>query len=248
MKRFYKTAIAAVAPEGKGFHVHLDGRTVKTPAKAELLVPSRAIADALAQEWVAQGELIIPDTMPLTQIVSTQIDKVEAGDRIAMQAQLYKYFNTDLLFYRTSYPEKVGEAQAAVWNPVVALFEEMFHVKLFLTSELVALEQPEAAHTALQRSIAAMDDSRFTVMQLVTPLCGSVISGLLFTLGKLTPQDIMRIARVEERYKDAIYDAEKYGPDPSLAKTDAAMMRDLEAAALYLDLLTAKQTLNIVQA
>jgi chaperone required for assembly of F1-ATPase len=240
MKRFYKNADVAAAADGKGFAIHLDGRDVKTPAKAALLVPTRRLAEAVAAEWEAQDGEIMPASMPLTQIISTQIDKIESGDRLALEAQVLRYFNTDLLFYRTSYPEKVGEAQAAVWDPVLGQFENIYGVQLETTTSLVALEQPGRALELVAKAIVDMDVARFTVMQIVTPLCGSVITGLLFTLGYLTPDDVMQIARVEERYKDAIYDVEKYGPDPSLAKSDAAMMRDLKATALYLELLAAE--------
>ena len=101
----------------------------------------------------------------------------------------------------------------------------------------MALEQSEAMHKAIEGFIAALDEARFAVLQIVTPLAGSLISGILFTAGKLSAADIMAIARVEEHYKDGIYDADKYGRDPNLEKTDTAMLRDLGAAELYRDVI-----------
>ena len=45
-KRFWKQAAAAETPEGWG--VTLDGRPLRTPGKASLIAPTRALAEALA--------------------------------------------------------------------------------------------------------------------------------------------------------------------------------------------------------
>ena len=51
-KRFWKQATAE-ACDG-GFCGKLDGRAVKTPAKRPLVVPTLAMAQAIAAEWDAQ--------------------------------------------------------------------------------------------------------------------------------------------------------------------------------------------------
>ncbi len=49
-----------------GFHITLDGRTLRTPARAQLLLPSHALALAVAAEWEWQdAKTIRPFTMPL---------------------------------------------------------------------------------------------------------------------------------------------------------------------------------------
>ena len=48
-KKFYK--LATVTDE---LGIALDGRRVKTPMKVKLILPSRALADAVAAEWNAQ--------------------------------------------------------------------------------------------------------------------------------------------------------------------------------------------------
>src|SRR6476661_4686219 len=56
VRRFYKEA--AAIPAGGGHGVALDGKPVRTPAREPLVVPSRALADAIAAEWHAQeGEV-----------------------------------------------------------------------------------------------------------------------------------------------------------------------------------------------
>ncbi len=78
MKRFYKDT-AVDAGEG-GFRVLLDGKPMRTPAKATLVVPTRALAEAIAAEWAG-----VPDKaeinaahLPLTRLAATGIDRVVA--------------------------------------------------------------------------------------------------------------------------------------------------------------------------
>ena len=48
MKRFWKAA--AVSEESDGWGVALDGKPLRTPAKKPLVVPTRALAEAIAGE------------------------------------------------------------------------------------------------------------------------------------------------------------------------------------------------------
>lgn len=238
MKRFYKEV--SLFDSGQGFEVHLDGRSVKLPqSKRTLGIAQKPLAQAVADEWAAQVEQIIPDTMPLMQIVSTCLEKVSV-QRAAMHAQLLNYVDTDLLFYRTDKPPQLRALQEAAWDPVIDRFVDQFCVRPQVTYGLVALSQPQALHEAIDQAIAPMTDEYFTVLQIAVPAAGSVMTGLLFTQGDLTPEEVLAIARVEENHKDSLYNADKYGRDPALEKADAAMLRDLQACRQYLDLLAAE--------
>ena len=235
MNRFYKKAHAVQSDDA--YEVQLDGRSVKLPeSKQPLSVPTLALAEHIAAEWDAQDGAIVPDSMPLMQIASTCLDKV-SGLRAAMHAQLMKYVDTDLLFYRTDNPPDLRALQEAAWDPVLAMFADEYNVQPQVTDGLVALSQPAALHTAIDGLLSDLSDEAFTVAQIAVPASGSLITGILFTQGKLDADQVLAIARVEERHKDSIYDAEKYGPDPAIEKSDEAMMRDLRACRQYLDLL-----------
>ena len=52
MKRVYKLVETRATDAGWG--VALDGRPLRTPAKTELILPSAALAAAIAGEWDAQ--------------------------------------------------------------------------------------------------------------------------------------------------------------------------------------------------
>ena len=96
MKRFWKDAEVV---EDSGFGIALDGRRVKTPARADLAVPTRALAEAMAGEWREAGEAIDPRVMPLTGLANAAIDRVEP-DQEEFAAGLAKYGEADLFCYR----------------------------------------------------------------------------------------------------------------------------------------------------
>ena len=68
MKRFYKDV--AVKPEGGGLSVRLDGRPVRTPARAPLVLPTAPLGRAVAEEWRAQAAELDPRRMPLTGLAN----------------------------------------------------------------------------------------------------------------------------------------------------------------------------------
>ena len=238
MKRFYKQAQAV--QNGDVYEVQLDGRSVKLPeSKAPLSMPVRGLAEAIAAEWDAQEGAVVPDSMPLMQIASTCQDKVSKL-REAMHDQLMKYVDTDLLFYRTDNPPDLRTLQETAWDPVLDEFETRYGVRPIVTDGLVALSQPQALHDVIDDILSKLPDEAFTVAQIAVPASGSLITGILFTLGALDAERVLSICRVEERHKDGIYDADKYGQDPSIEKADKAMMQDLQACRQYLDLLAAE--------
>lgn len=231
MKRFYK--LVSVVRSAQGYEIHLDGRPVKTPAKSAFYAPNEKLADLVMQEWAAQEESIKPDHMPLTQLISTKLDHI-AAERPAMSEMVLKYLNTDMICYLSDDPEGLIAAEDRVWTPHREWFADRFGTALETTTGLVALTQPEAAHMAVKTYVEALDDDRFTLLQLVTSLSGSLILALAFVEGQIDAQGIYDCARVQEQFKAKIYDEAKYGPDPAQEKKDAAMMVDLRAAQTYL--------------
>jgi chaperone required for assembly of F1-ATPase len=236
MKKFYTTVSLSEKPGGYG--VILDGKPVQTPQRAPLLAPTKALAEAIMQEWIAQDETIKPETMPLTQILTTQIDRVGL-QRHAMTDNLLAYLDTDLLCYRAPEPPELAKRQATRWDPVLAWFADNHGggEKLATTSGLDALAQPRSAHEGMRAAIEAMDDPVFTVMQLATATTGSVILALAFTQGEITAQQALEASRIEECYQAEIARADLYGLDPVQEKKDLADKRDLEAAAQFLKLI-----------
>ncbi len=233
MKKFYKLVTTDEVPGG--FTIGLDGRAVKTPAGAALVMPGRALAEAAAAEWTAQGEEIIPDTMPLTQLMTTCIDHVRVH-RADLEDKVVAYLDTDLLCYRAESPADLAVRQQALWDPLLSWFAQRYGCALSHTTGLQALVQPPKAHEAVRSAVAAQGDEVFTVQQLVTQLAGSVVVALAFVAGEATPEAVYDAVNAEEDYKAEIYNEAEHGVAPTQQKRQDALRRDLFAARKLLDL------------
>lgn len=231
MKKFYK--LVSTSPQDGGYHILLDGRSVKTKSGSPLLAPNERVANAIVKEWMAQGDEIIPDTMPLTQILNTQMDRVRSERSVMMQS-IQKYLDTDLICYIADVPAELVNRQERLWSPWREWFYQKFGVALETTSGLAALKQPVEAHESVGQYIKSLNDDNFTVLQLVTALSGSVILALAFVEGSAKAQDVYDASFVEEQFKDDLYDSEKYGSDPMIEKKQKAMLSDLHACEIYL--------------
>lgn len=234
MKRFY--TLVSTEPSDGGVRILLDGKAVKCQSGAPLLCINQEIADCVMQEWAAQKDEILPDTMPFTQIENTRIDRVQQ-EREAMSKAVLKYLDTDLLCYVAGEPDALVTLQNEKWAPWCRWFEDYFDTSLQTTSGLSALKQNDKAHSAVQKYVESLSLAHFTILQLATSLCGSIILALAFTSNKASAEDLLSATYVEEDFKSALYNAEKYGEDPSLQKQKNAARIDLEAAHKYLSCL-----------
>ncbi|RYY34316.1 MAG: ATPase, partial [Sphingomonadales bacterium] len=121
MKRFWTEV--TVADRG----IALDGKPVRTPQRAPLILPNDALAEAVADEWRDVGETIDPRAMPLTGLANAAIDIV-APDTATFAAGLAKYGESDLLYYRAELPEPLVERQIAAWDPLLAWARQRYDV------------------------------------------------------------------------------------------------------------------------
>lgn len=226
MKRFYKMVTTAPAPDG--FAIHLDGKKVRTPSGLGLIAPTQILADAVAAEWTAQSGTIEPETMPLTQIVTTTQEHVKQA-RDDMTRLTLAYLDTDLLCYRTIHPEILAARQAQHWDRWLAWFAERFGSTLATTTDLAALTQPQAAHRAVASHVAALGLWQFSVLQMATALGGSIVLALAFVENALTPQELFAAIHTEEEYRAEIYNEALHGMAPHQEKAMASKLRDLLA-------------------
>lgn len=231
MNRFYKDVSTGPAIEG-GYVVLLDGRPVRTPQKALMAAPTESLIKRIADEWTSQGETIQAQTMPLTQLLTTAIDRIHM--RAEITQEVLKYLNGDLLCYRAGDPEALAAEQDRLWNPPLRWFEETYGVSLETTFALSRLDQPDAAHVATARAIAGMDAHEFTVFQMVVSLTGSIVLALALTQGAISPEDALNATLCEELFYERTLDLTRHGLDPIEEKRRASLSRDLEAAQAYL--------------
>lgn len=231
MKKFYKL-VSTRSVDG-GWLVELDGKPVKTPSGTLLQAPTAALADLAAAEWAAQLDQIIPDSMPVTQILVTGLDRI-SKDRAAIEPPVLAYLDTDLLCYRASDPPALVEMENVARDPGLKWFEERFGATLLVTNGLAALRQPPEAHDKVRNVVTSMPLWQFNILQLVTGLTGSLVLGLAFVEQACTPDECLKALYVEEDHKADMYDEEFYGRAPQTEASMKSAKRDLEAAQAFL--------------
>jgi len=234
-KRVYTTVSTKKADEG--YAIQLDGKTIKTPLGQELIAPTEALANEIVKEWAAQDEKVKPETMPLSQILITALDKIR--ERAKITESCMRYLDTDLICYWTKEPEALAARQKEIWGAHVKWFEGHFEVPLYTTKKIDAIKQDEEAHKRVWNYIEALDDYYFTVLHIMTSLSGSVILALAFVEGDMTPDDIFAASYLEELYRGDIYNENEHGAAPQAEAERKAFKRDALAAQSFLELANA---------
>lgn len=228
MKRFYKQAHSVPGPDGH--RVALDGKPIRTPGKAELLLPTPGLAEAVAAEWEAQTDEIRPSDMPLMQIAATAIDHV-AAQREGVIGEVVRYAETDLLCYRAEEPAALAERQAQLWQPLLDWAAEAFEAPLAVTAGIVPTRQPELALVGVRRAVEGLSDMQLTALASLTSACGSLIVALALLHGRINAAEAFDIAQLDETFQ-----IEQWGEDAEAAKRRALLRRDIDAAERFLSL------------
>ena len=212
-KRFW-TAAEAVACDG-GFTVRLDGRAVKTPAKAALVVPTLAMAQAIAAEWDAQTGEVKPATMPVTRAANSAIDKIIA-QRDEVVEIIAAYGQTDLLCYRAVAPAALIARQAAGWDPLLDWAAESLGARLMVTAGVVHVAQPPEAVARLTARVAGMTEFQLAGLHDLVAISGSLVLALAVTDGRLGIDAAWALSRIDENWQ-----IEQWGVDEEAAELEA---------------------------
>ena len=195
-KRFY-TAVT-VAPVAGGFYLLLDGRPVKTPAKAPLLLQTQALADLVKAEWEAQVEVIDPHTMPVTRLVNTALDGI-AQDPQAVFDDIVKFAGNDMLCYRAGEPDALVARQNERWDPLLAWASEIVGARFILAEGVIYQAQPAQAVDGFARALSPYRDPvALAALHTITSLTGSAVLTLAFAMGRLSAEEAWSLAHLEE--------------------------------------------------
>ena len=231
MKRFFQKA--ECVPAAGGYGVALDGKLVKTPGKHDLIVPSTALAAAVAAEWNAQQGEIRRETMPLTRLAGVTIDR-SAAQREATVRQVAEYAGTDLVCYRATHPPALAARQRAVWQPLIDWALQRYDAPLTVTTGVIPARQPTASLEALAAAVAEHDGFSLTALQTATAACGSLVIALALLEGHLDAAEAFTASQLDESFQ-----IEAWGEDQEQAERRAALADDIAAAARLISLLRA---------
>jgi chaperone required for assembly of F1-ATPase len=226
-KRFYESA--AVEREDGGFAVRLDGKPVRTPGRAVLVLPTQAAAQLVADEWNAQGEEINPVTMPVLRLVNTAIDGV-SRETDAVAEDILRFSASDLLLYRAEAPQGLVDRQRSAWDPVLDWAAGTLHARFVLAEGVMPVEQPRAAVAAVGIHLAGRREPlRLASLHLMTSLMGSALLALAVEAGAIEADAAWKAAHVDEDWN-----AEAWGHDSEAIARHNGRQRDMMAAVALL--------------
>jgi chaperone required for assembly of F1-ATPase len=227
MKRFWKEVAA------KDGQILLDGRAVRTPARAPLALPTTALAEAVADEWRAVGEKVDPRAMPLTGFANAAIDKI-APDVATFAAGLATYSETDLLCYRAENPPELAARQAATWDPLLDWARARYDIAFAVTAGIVHRAQPAETLVRLSTAITARSAFELAALSSVVSIGGSLIVALMLAENAITPDSAFDATHLDE-----LWQAELWGEEWMAADARALRRADFVSSGRMLELLRA---------
>lgn len=233
-KRFWK--LATVEPTTEGFGILLDGRPVRTPLKATLYVPTKAAAERIAAEWMAQEDVVEPLKMPFTRAANAAIDKV--GPQHAEVAEmLVEYGSTDLLCYRATGPAGLIKCQAEAWDPILDWARSTFGAPLAVTSGVLPVEQPATSLENLRREVHGLTAFELTAFHDLVALSGSLVVGLAALRGFMPVEALWEVSRIDEDWQ-----VREWGEDDEASKVARVKKSDFLRAKEFLELISGETT------
>jgi chaperone required for assembly of F1-ATPase len=229
-KRFYKNA--SVEEKEGGFALLLDGKTAKTPAQKRLVLPTRALAEAIAAEWAAQESEIDPAKMPLTRLANLAIDRV-SEEAASIREEIVRYASSDHVLYRAGEPEGLMALQALHWDPILEWARSALGARFILAQGVNFVAQPEAALAAVRAEAENWPPPfAFAALASLTSLAGSALIALALARGRLTAVEAWNAAHVDEDWN-----VRQWGEDAEAVSRRAQRFSEFEAAAKMLALL-----------
>ena len=221
MKRFWD--VAAVVRDGDAYAVQLDGRPMRIPGGAPLVLTGHALAAAIAAEWQAAGGAkdgtLSMDEVPLTRLAGTAQDRI-APDPAPVARELARYAESDLLCYRAVHPEPLVVREAKAWQPWLDWLERTHGARLEPTEGIGHRKQDPAALERVGAVMAAQSPSTLAGLGIIIPALGSAVLGLALAGGALDAARAHELATLDE-----MFEVEAWGED-----TDGKARRDAVAA------------------
>ncbi len=230
--KFYKHV--DVAEAGDGFVVRLDGKPIKTPHRAILAAPRRALADAIAEEWRVQAQIVDLATMPFTRLTTGGID-VASTHRARLVDEILALGRTDLLCYRAEAPAALVVRQAQAWDPLLDWAGERLGARLLTGPGIAFVEQPPEAASAFAAAVRSCDNFALVGLHSASSLLGSLILALALAQARLDASEAFALSRLDETFQ-----AEVWGRDAQAEARAARLAAELQAVERFLRLASAR--------
>jgi chaperone required for assembly of F1-ATPase len=232
VKRFWDTASVNWTKEGH--IILLDGKPMRLPSGAQLVVGPARLARAIAEEWQSAGggkggEMTFKDT-PLTRLAGTALERIAPDPSPTIDA-IARYGETDLLCYRAETPRNLVHRQHQKWQPWLDWAALTFDAPLRVTTGVSYVKQHHDSIAALRRAVAALDVDTLAGLGIAVPALGSLVLGLALARGEMDAETAFALGALDE-----LFQAEEWGEDYEAVDRRTSMLTDIVLAARYIDL------------
>lgn len=232
MKRFWDTA--SVGWTDQGHSILLDGKPMRLPGGAQLIIGPARLARAIAEEWQVAGgakggEMSFKDT-PLTRLAGTARERIAPDPAITIDA-IARYGETDLLCYRAETPQSLVQRQHQQWQKWLDWAALRYDAPLRVTTGVAYIKQHHDSIAALRTAVAALDTDVLAGLGIAVPALGSLVLGLALAAGEMDAETAFRLGALDE-----LFQAEQWGEDYEAIDRRTSMLADIVLAARYIDL------------
>ena len=252
--------------QGGGAHVVLlDGRTLRTPARNPLSLPSLPLALAVAAEWEWQEQRNLrPFTMPImvrgrkhTGFRHLRISEPQSS--CAHESRLHRVqslcstaidrmpstraqtIDSLVNFFGTdalcvrAETPALAEAQAAEWDPLLDWAGQELGARPAASSSLLGPPHSPEVLAAMRAALHACDDWELAGVSALSAASRSLVMSFALQRRRVRPADAPRLLRLEEDRQTAEWGFVEGGHDVDIADLKAR----IAAPVLFLDLYAA---------
>lgn len=226
-KRGY--ALASIGIRQESFIILLDGKLAHTPKHREMSLPTRALADAVAEEFNAQVERVNPHAMPMTQMANILLDLVKTH-RMELEVELSQYIETDLLCYRSE-DKHLDAMQAELWDIVLSWAIDRYDVSFDITRNVMPIMQSHATVERFANVVCGLSDVQIAAAAVLVPAAGSLLLALALIEEEITPEHMIKLSQLEDDYQTS-----RWGEDAEKERRLQAARKDIHDAGRFLSL------------
>ncbi|KAF2355589.1 ATP12 ATP synthase F1-assembly protein [Trinorchestia longiramus] len=226
LKRFYKSV--SVAGTSGCYEVNLDHRKLKTPMGNILQIPSYPLALAVAEEWRAVRDIVVPGFMHLTGLSYTVVDNPDRLSKWDMVDNLLEFLPTDTVLFADENSEQFSAVQEENWWPILQWFKKRYDVSIEPSTDIVPAVVSDEALGKLRRYILSYNHWAVAGILYGTEALKSLILTLAATERQITARDAVKLSRLESDFQAQHWGRVEWGHDMD--------QRDMEArfaAALF---------------
>ncbi|MDE8347968.1 MAG: hypothetical protein POG74_00600 [Acidocella sp.] len=240
MKRIW--TIVETNPTADGLQVLLDGKPIKKPSGAALLIPFAPLAEAIATEWRGaglDGGDIKPDDLPLTRMATTAIDRV-ATSHSNIISQLASYGLNDALCYRAETPASLATLEQAQWQPWLNWAYTAYQITLNTGFGITPIIQPPDTAEKFHAILQSFDIYQLTALGVAVPAMGSLVLGLALATGELDAPTAFEVSHIEENFQ-----IQRWGTDELAEQRRLNILADLDLCVRFVALCDQKNSTDI---